>query len=1238
MNPIDIKQAIAKSINDFSKGNLFDNSINLFKTLGYNTSRQSRLSKNTIKGFISDIPDAASKINNEKALVEDWKCIELLFQLTTSDMSAQVSMFDDKRVDNKIIEAYLFFAIELTGDSYSRTQLSVITRELNKVFPMPVMILFKYNSLLTLSVINRRQHKRDESKDVLEKVTLINGIRTEEPHRAHIEILYDLSFDALNRDGDITSWVELHKAWQKTLDTKELNKRFYSELFNWYLWAIHSVSFPNDVSDAKDDKIYNSESVIRMLTRLIFVWFIKEKKLIPENLFNERFLLGILNAFDPKSKKNSTYYRAILQNLFFATLNTPMDKDINAESEDEERRFIDLAKKKYNEHYLDQTKYRYRDSFTKPDDALKLFSSIPFLNGGLFECLDFIEEGKEIRYDGFSSTEDRQAFVPDKLFFANEFTIDLNEEYGTKGKQYKVKGLINILNGYKFTITENTPLEEEIALDPELLGKVFENLLASYNPETQSTARKQTGSFYTPREIVNYMVEESLLAFLKQKLGNTDADENKLRELFAYTDTPHPFTIKETDKLIEALSDCKILDPACGSGAFPMGILHKIVFLLNKLDPDNSKWKELQKQRATDETKDVFNCVDKEERQLRLNEINKAFDENINHPDYARKLFLIENCIYGLDIQQIAIQISKLRFFISLMVDQKVDDSKPNRNILSMPNLETKFVAANTLISIEKPKGQLSLMDMNIEIADKETELKHIRHKIFFTRKYSDKKKLKEKEKKCREELKKILLSNNMERTAAEQLAGWNPFDPMKSASFFDSETMFGFTEGFDIVIGNPPYVRPRNEDSILLNYYRKHYTVAHNQLDLFHLFIELASHLLTNKGVNTFIISNAFLANENTEKLRKFILDNVALLKIVDIKEQVFEGASVDTIVYLFTKEIAKDTNNVEYILIKDGEFRVEHIFSQKLFYKNPRYNFTISLNSKLKEAFDSMQKTAERVESFFHVTTGIKEYQVGKGTPPQKQSHKDNRAFNASLKKDNSYIPEIRGKNLSPFKIKWDGEHIKYGPWLAEPRTINVFKGNKIIVRKIPAKNRLVLAVLKEFFIVDQSIYVGQFKGKKGIDEYYAVGVLSSILTHWFFKTFNNETDDLFPQIKTKQFKELPLKVDNQFIFTISKVTQFLHISKHDVFMDILDALVFELYFCGHMKERGIDVMKLIEQDIEKVMKGREFEKLNENEKEKAIENLRHTWSIPENEVHNRIKMFSVRSPEILKPILDI
>ncbi len=195
--------------------------------------------------------------------------------------------------------------------------------------------------------------------------------------------------------------------------------------------------------------------------------------------------------------------------------------------------------------------------FKDADAALALFADIPFLNGGLFECLDKKADGKTVRIDGFSDRTDNPLRVPDDLFFGAERMVDLNATYGTKGKRYQVRGLIETLNRYKFTITENTPIEEEIALDPELLGKVFENLLAAYNPETGTTARKQTGSFYTPREIVNYMVDESLLAYLETKHERCrDAlDDNllkrsvnaevvlgsRLRHLLAYNEEPHQF-------------------------------------------------------------------------------------------------------------------------------------------------------------------------------------------------------------------------------------------------------------------------------------------------------------------------------------------------------------------------------------------------------------------------------------------------------------------------------------------------------------------------------------------------------------------------------------------------------------------------------------------------------------------------------------------------------------------------
>lgn len=1179
MNTEEIKIKIQEALQAFAKGNLTKNSLDLFSKLGYVTERRAPLDMPTFDEF-KDTYISDQRFDEAKARVKEWKYVDLLFQLSREEVSQQASLFDTKQVDKTIIETYLFFALELTGEEYNRTDLSNITREINRLFPMPVMVLFKYGNKLTFSVINRRLHKRDESKDVLEKVTLIKDISIESPLRAHIEILFDLSFQELLNKHQFTNFVELHNAWQKTLDTKELNKRFYSELFNWYLWAVQSVRFPNDVNDDKDDKddnVYNAESVIRLLTRLIFVWFIKEKNLVPETLFNVKKLKTILKDLKPESEKTSVYYRAILQNLFFATLNTPMDKDITDENKDEKRRFINTLPKTGNDQYLDQTKYRYQDYFINPDKALELFATIPFLNGGLFECLDFKEGNKEIRFDGFSSTEKRQAFVPDKLFFANEFVLDLNAEYGTKGKKYKVEGLINILDSYKFTIAENTPLEEEIALDPELLGKVFENLLASYNPETQTTARKQTGSFYTPREIVNYMVDESLIAYFKQKLDNSEEVETRLRDLFAHTIDLPEFSKTENTALIKAISEAKILDPACGSGAFPMGVLHRLVDLLNKLDPENKHWNELQKQRAITETAEVFDSGDTEERKIRLDEINKAFDLSMNFPDYARKLFLIENCIYGVDIQQIAIQISKLRFFISLIVDQKVNDSKSNRNILSMPNLETKFVAANTLIGLDKPQ-QMTLMAGDVERLEK--ELASIRHKIFFTRKYSAKKALKKKEKEKREELQIALTQSGFSKNVAGQIAGWNPFDPMQSAKFFDPETMFGFDGGFDVVIGNPPYVQIKQIPEKDKPYYIKHYKFATGRFNLFYFFIEITEKLNKTNGISSYIVPDRLLLNTQTVELRNWLLHQQSIIELDSFDESVFDSAVVDSII-LFYKNLknasdivfAKANVSVNEIKLKAGIQIPITYFSN-----SPNSQFDLNYSTGKSDLIDKIRFKTIPLGNLSETRDGII------------QSKIPDVLFLS--KKENKFCkPLLFGKDINKYELNYDNNWVNYqheemmkielqrGGGGLRLRTKDIFEKEKILTRQ--TADRIIGTIDSNNYYYSNTLH-GTSITDNSFDIKYILALLNSKVLNYYYKATTSEGGKVFAQIKIEILRQLPIKKSANQKIIIKKVNEILIAKESNPKSDTsilekqIDELVYKLY-------------ELTEEDI-KIIEGNE------------------------------------------------
>ncbi|WP_313655031.1 Eco57I restriction-modification methylase domain-containing protein [Planktothrix agardhii] len=825
-------------------------------------------------------------------------------------------------------EGIVIFGVTLdrpNGLLPTRSHLAEISRAFNREFCYtPVVVVFKYadadSEYLAFANTERSKYKRNQEGEKAGKVTLLRDINIQNPHSGHAKILADLKIPTAGKDR-VDSFDKLYKYWQKVLDVSLLNKQFYQEVSAWYFHACKQVVFPKDAKD-------NQESLIRLITRLMFVWFLKEKGLVPDALFDHEDMRSLLKSLEPQE---STYYKAILQNLFFATLNTEKD-----------RAFIKRSGSQ-SHHYMVHNVFRYESYFQEPDQVIdRYFAGIPFLNGGLFECLDIPPQKNkaepEIRIDGFSDNSKNSLSVPNELFFGNFQDVDLNADFGTSRKKYQVRGLVEIFKSYKFTIAENTPFEEDVALDPELLGQVFENLLAAYNPETQTTARKQTGSFYTPREIVNYMVDESLIAYLKNYLPSPPAplpqgeegkkqeesqsltppspqgeggrgDEGRLRHLLSYTDEPHQFTDAEVERLIQALDNCKILDPACGSGAFPMGILQKMVHILSKLDRHNERWKHQQKEReilpVLEDLRQAQKISYEQAREAAVRQLEERLgqiedDFANNEKDYPRKLFLIENCIYGVDIQPIALQIAKLRCFISLIVEQKVDNNQPNRGILPLPNLETKFVAANSLIRFS---DQLNLRSN--EVIATEQELKEVQKKHFTARSKATKDKYRERDQELRKAIGDLLKATGLEVALADSLATWNPYNQNTSADFFDPEWMFGIADGFDIVIGNPPYVRQEQikEFKPIL---QKQFDCYTGVADLFVYFFERGYQLLNTGGVLSYICSNKYFRSGYGEKLRDFLGKNTTIQQLIDFGDtDVFTAIAYPSII-LFSKEKA--------------------------------------------------------------------------------------------------------------------------------------------------------------------------------------------------------------------------------------------------------------------------------------------------------------------------------------------
>jgi hypothetical protein len=772
-----------------------------------------------------------------------------------------------------------------------------------------------------------------------------------------------------------------------------LTKEFYDRLYNWYEWALDVVRFPEGSGRSvkltdKDNEMH----LIRLITRLIFVWFIKQKKLVPEWIFDKTELNKTLKNFKPDSLDSGDYYNGILQNLFFATLN----------NEIKERAFTKDTKKYGNEQF--GVKFFYRDRnddtyFIKTTNEIqKMFSSIPFLNGGLFECLDKNREnpkkpGHDLQeyHDGFSREKKCCAFVPDILFF-NDIE---------KGKQ---AGLISLFNLFNFTVEENTPVDVDVALDPELLGKVFENLLGYYNEETRTTARKESGSFYTPREIVDYMVSESLKSYLNEKISVNEKKSEMINNIFSYSEDIPDISLTDRKSLIKLIDECIIIDPACGSGAFPMGVLNKLSLALFKLDKNGKLWKERQEERAQEEAKNAITIDNQNDREIKLKEISETFE--LNKTEYGHKLYLIENCLFGVDIKPIAIQITKLRFFISLIVEQEKDELKTNFGIRPLPNLETKFVCANSLISLSaQNKDLLDLEDDKIQTMKK--KLWNIREKHFYTQKLTNKKKLRNDDKKQRNEIKEYLLcialkpnkeliANNISQITdlevqrdtvkdekfvdiskdnthlfdnlndglpqyidinlekrnkidaelkhlreeiekeksksdnktihvdIDRIADWDPYDQnAEAAQFFDPYWMFNVKEGFDIVIGNPPYVEHKKlKNTIAL--IKDSYDVYSGTADLSVYFIEKGLKLCKAHGFMSYITTNKFFNTIYGKPVREYLL-KYQIKYLLDFEQvAVFENTLVSTtIIGIVKRPHSKDVFIFrKYYKMKHTEF----------------------------------------------------------------------------------------------------------------------------------------------------------------------------------------------------------------------------------------------------------------------------------------------------------------------------
>ena len=836
-----------------------------------------------------------------------------------------------------------------------------------------------------------------------------------------------------------------------------------------------------------------------------FIQYITGKRFVKVGSKWEEKVLGepnaeLMQAFDNKEKRIRDYVKKMMGRitfLHFLQRKGWMCGDLN-----------------YMQNMFENSPYKndYLDSVleplffgilnTKPAEREALFTDygwdksllnewkdIPYLNGGLFE----------------RDEEDE----PESRFPAEYF-----------------KRLFQFFSEYNFTIDENDPNDAEVGVDPEMLGKIFENLLED---------NKDKGAFYTPKEIVRYMCQELLIAYLET---NTSVAKDKIRQ-FVLSPEEGVADIPENKKpkLLAALEEVKICDPAIGSGAFPMGLLNELLHCREVLSGEHYDRTEIKKS-------------------------------------------IIQNNIYGVDIEKGAVDIARLRFWLSIVVDEETPSP--------LPNLDYKIMQGNSLIEsfmgvdlskltyekeYKKDKGEISLFD------DEKNRLqKTVSHLL--SSYYS-----------CSDHDRKVKLQQEISDTINKQLEAqaYNPeilrelgaINLAENNKFFLWHTWFSDVfsrddkEGFDIVIGNPPYITYRGKeknsisDSELNNLIATYTHSAEYKVNSYALFTEAGINLCNNRGTISYIIPGTILQNDYLKKIREFLVCRNQIKEIVSFSNKVFDAVT-DSII-LRSKKGFVENNTMLFKRVSDLSLvpteEKEFVTSE---WDNSDKLYVIDLKSTSADSviFSKMEASGLKVEDYYKVYVGI----VAKGI----------KQFLSNTKDTIYHKKYLQGKHIAPYQIIFKSVYINFIPELLHSNTDQFVyeQKEKILVRK--TGNILMASLDSEQYYTDQSLYNLYLKPNKWYSNKVLLAILNSKLLNYYYNKKLITNADVFPYIKGVHLKMFPLPhhsdgIESELSNLVDSIIQ--HKKQNidtSVICNKIDALVYQLYGLTDAE------IKIIEQSI--------------------------------------------------------
>lgn len=738
---------------------------------------------------------------------------------------------------------------------------------------------------------------------------------------------------------------------------------------------------------------------------------------------------------------------------------------------------------------------------TRPEDR----SSAPLVNG---VGVKYIPNADEIPYLNGGLFQQEKIDEVESVFPAGMF-----------------QSLFDFFDSYNFTIDENDPNDAEVGVDPEMLGKIFENLLED---------NKDKGAFYTPKEIVRYMCQESLTAYLQTGIDDAEIKEHianfvKTNDVEELGGASSELAMSIDQKLI----DVKICDPAIGSGAFPMGLLRELYACRKSIE---------------------------------------IFEED-NAADIKRHI--IQNNIYGVDIEKGAVDIARLRFWLALIIDEK----EP----MPLPNLDFKIMQGNSLLEsykgvdldvtskklktgkdTKKTRGVLSL---GFEETDVQKVIQDLVKSYFSITDHTLRAQRRQQIDKYVKDYIKVCAEGNHEvQDAVDELE-------IPNDQFFLWHTYFAdvFEQGgFDIVIGNPPYGVSIKDD------YRKAVVKSWGNVpdyEIYYYFIVLAAPLLKEKGIMSYIIPNTFLFNTFAKHFREMLVEKWNVLEILDCtKFPIFESAVVRNAINLFQKDSEgskqvgyRNTANVTSfsdLLEREREFMTV----ESLLTMNQNWGLAYFLPTSIRNVVNLISSSPLAVKDFFpEISQGLIAYDKYKG---QSKEIIKSRAYHSFVYKD-GLKKWLWGEDVTRYNLTWNGkEYIDYCNGIANPRNPSFFVGKRMLVREIT--NPSIFAALIEIEAYnDPSIII--VKESRDYPIEILVGIMNSKLATFFhFNHSPKATKGAFPKILVQDIKEFPLpkvnsderKILMRLVDDVTTIKKGKSITDTSALENQIDFLVYHLY----------------------------------------------------------------------------